>query len=56
MRRENDIGMADGMDVQIVRSSSGTAEGWLVRRVEARTWTERFLTQYEGTWTLEEVV
>lgn len=37
-------------------TTSGTADAWLVRRVEARTWTERFLTQYEGTWTLEEVV
>jgi hypothetical protein len=37
-------------------TTSGTADAWLVRRSEARTWTERFLTQYEGTWSLEEVV
>jgi len=37
-------------------TNSGTADAWLVRRIEPRMWTERFLTQYEGTWTLEEVV
>ena len=37
-------------------TTSGTADAWLVRRMEPRTWTERFLTQYEGMWTLEEVV
>jgi hypothetical protein len=37
-------------------TTSGTADAWLVRRMEPRTWTEQFLTQYEGTWTLEEVV
>jgi hypothetical protein len=37
-------------------TTSGTADAWLVRRMEPRTWTERFLTQYDGTWVLEEVV
>jgi hypothetical protein len=36
-------------------TTSGTADAWLVRRVEHRTWTERFLAQYEGSWVLEEV-
>ena len=37
-------------------TTSGTADAWLVRRADSRPWTERFLTQYEGPWTLEEVV
>lgn len=37
-------------------TTSGAADAWLVRRTEARTWTERFLNQYDGTWTVEEVV
>lgn len=37
-------------------TTSGTANAWLVRRLEARTWTERFLDRHEGTWILEEVV
>lgn len=36
-------------------TTSGTADAWLVRRVEPRTWTERFLNQYDGMWTVEEV-
>lgn len=37
-------------------TTSGTANAWLVRRSESRTWTERFLDRYEGTWILEEIV
>lgn len=37
-------------------TTSGTANAWLVRRIEPRTWTEHFLHQYKSTWVLEEVV
>ena len=37
-------------------TTSGTADAWLVRRTQPRAWTEQFLTQYQGAWTLEEVV
>ena len=37
-------------------TTSGTADAWLVRRMQPRAWTEHFLTQYQGAWVLEEVV